>query len=71
MKAEWSRRPSAAVTIAAATVAAWLSIIAVALAFDDSSTRDRSAAPRDPAIHAPDARPGRAGPGYVQVTPDR
>jgi hypothetical protein len=70
MMAAVRRRPSAAVTIASATVAAWLGIIAVALAFDDSSTRDRDAAARDPAIHAPDARPGRAGPGYVLVTPD-
>jgi len=61
-----SRHPSAALTITAATVVAWLSIIAVALAFDDGrSAGDRSATAADGADRAPVARPGRAGPGYA------
>jgi hypothetical protein len=59
------RRPSAALTIVAATVVAWLSIIAIALAFDDAPARDRAAAPRDSAVTDVNARTGRAGPGYV------
>jgi hypothetical protein len=37
------RHPSAALTIAAATVAAWLGIIAIGVALDDSSGVDRAA----------------------------
>jgi hypothetical protein len=71
MTAMLRRRPSAALTIAAATVTLWLSIIAVALALDDGSNSGSRAAVRDAAIHTPSARPGRAGPGYIQETPER
>lgn len=66
-------RPSVALALGTGVLAAWLSILAIALATDDSSTPDTSAAPSTGSVEEPlpTPRPGRAGPGYVQETLER
>jgi hypothetical protein len=68
-----ARHPRVGVAIGLAILASWLSIIAIALASDDSSTPDHTAAPNSGAAEQPlpTPRPGRAGPGYVQETLER
>jgi hypothetical protein len=58
-------RPSRAMLAApAVALAAWLGVLTVAIAGEDSSRGDRSVVPRDTgAAGDPVPRPGRAGPG--------
>ena len=73
MNATLHLRPPVALALGTGVLAAWLSILAIALAGDDSSTPDPTAAPNTGAAEqpAPTPRPGRAGPGYVQETLER
>jgi hypothetical protein len=66
-------RPPFALALGTGVLAAWLSILAIALASDDSSTPDPTAVPNTGAAEQPPPtpRPGRAGPGYVQETLER
>jgi hypothetical protein len=73
MNTTFHLRPPVALALGTAVLAAWLSVIAIALASDDSSTPDPSASPSGGAAVQPSAtpRPGRAGPGYIQETLER
>jgi hypothetical protein len=73
MNTTFHLRPQVALALGTGVVAVWLSIIAIALASDDSSTPDRTAAPRTGAAEQPLPTPryGRAGPGYIQETLER
>jgi hypothetical protein len=73
MNTTFHLRPPVALALGTAVLAAWLSVIAIALASDDSSTPDPSASPSGGAAAqpSPTPRPGRAGPGYIQETLER
>jgi hypothetical protein len=64
-------RPSAPLALIAGTLAAWISIIALGVAFGDRPTGETSAAPRATTIHTPSARPGRAGPASPELLQER
>jgi hypothetical protein len=61
-----ARHPRAGIAAGLAILVAWVGLIGVAAATDDSPDGGHSAAPAGRTVDAPDARPGRAGPGYVQ-----
>jgi hypothetical protein len=68
-KTKSPRRAWAAPAAVAALLAAWLSVVAIALATDDSATDSRSAGPRSAEAQTPSARPGRAGPANLPLEP--
>jgi hypothetical protein len=65
------RRPRAMLAAPALALTAWVGVLTVAVVEEDASRADRSAAPRDAAVEALSARPGRAGPGVAPLPPQR
>jgi hypothetical protein len=68
-KANSRRRAWAAPAAVAALLAAWLCVVAIALATDDSAGDSRSAGPRSTEAQTPSGRTGRAGPADLPLDP--
>ena len=68
-KTKSRRRAWAGPAMVAVLLAAWLSVVAIALATDDSAGDSRSAGPRSAEAQTPSARTGRASPANLPLEP--
>jgi len=61
------RGPRAMLAAPAVALTAWLGVLALAIAEDDSSPGDGSLVPRATAAQEPDSRPGPGGPDTARL----